>query len=260
MDGLTLSPLRTEIEILPGKSVKGSLKIVNATDDTMTVRMNAEAFRIVDKNYNYAFNQNADVIKWVTFKEQDVVLKARESKQMQYTIAIPMGAKPGGRYISMFATTDVKSPDGAINARQRVGSLFYLTVIGEMKIGGILTSVHSPLWVGGNSRWSMTVRNDETTHFRTNYSMTIHSIINDRVLHKSTGNALIMPDTEREIINTLNVPRLPGIYKMAISVDLGEYPSRHDTRLLVYVPLWMWGGIVFIIIIKTILVMRRHRA
>ena len=53
--GLTLSPLRNEIEIAPGTSLDGVLTVTNSTKKPMTVSMNAEAFSVINQQYDYAF-------------------------------------------------------------------------------------------------------------------------------------------------------------------------------------------------------------
>ena len=259
-DGLTLSPLRTEAELTPGMPVKGSLKVTNGTDAPMTVRMSAEAFRVINKAYNYNFDDRAEIIKWVQFKQPMITLEPRQSQQVIYTITVPPGSKSGGNYISMFATTEVRSNDDAIKTRQRVGSLFYLTVVGgEIKRGGVLSSIYLPWLTSGDSRWSFNVKNEETTHFHSKYDLAVYNVIGNKKTYSRTGDTLIMPATERQIEGVLPAPDVPGIYKIVATIGLGDNPSRQETRFLIYAPAWvMLTGLSLIVVLVGIVITRKY--
>ncbi|MEK7153068.1 MAG: hypothetical protein AAB834_03910, partial [Patescibacteria group bacterium] len=65
--GLTLSPIRNELEIAPGRSLDRTLKLVNYSDKTMTIHLSAEKFSVTNPEYDYAFTAESDTAKWVSF-------------------------------------------------------------------------------------------------------------------------------------------------------------------------------------------------
>ncbi len=236
--GLTLSPLRSELEIAPGTSLDGQIMVANSTDKLMAISFGAEEFSVINQQYDYAFAEDSDMTKWISFSPAQTDLMAGQNKLISFRVGVPLSAEPGGRYLSLFASTDVKTSDSGINSRQRVASLLYITVVGSVTRNGSLLSLTSPWAAGGESAWSMVLRNTGTTHFRSRYSAIIKNILDDSEAANVSGDTLILPGTVRSISDKLPLPQFPGIYKVVYTIGLGDKPSVVETRWLIYMPLW----------------------
>lgn len=234
--GLTLSPLRHELEIAPGTSQDGSLTLTNSTDASMRIRLNAEEFSVISQQYDYAFTVESNVAKWVMFSSDEVELAVGESRQVGFTIGVPLSAEPGGRYISLFASTDADIQGGGVNSQQRIASLIYLTVLGDVSRAGHLVSLSSPGLIGGASQWSIALQNTGTTHYRSRYNVKVQNIFGNHVVASMSGDALILPGTVRLVSDVLPLPPLPGLYKAVYTIGLGDSPAAIETRLVVYMP------------------------
>lgn len=233
--GLTVSPIRSELEIAPGISQDGVLTITNSTKETMVVDLTAESFSVINQQYDYAFTSESEMAKWVSFSDSKIELAAGESKKANFTIGVPLSAEPGGRYISLFASTNTHvDSDSSIVSRQRVASLLYLTVTGKITRSGNLIYLTSPNIVTGKVNWSMVLQNTGTTHFRSRYDIKILNIINNDVVANSQGDALILPGSLRLITDELPSLKLPGLYKAVYTIGLGDTPARVETRYLFY--------------------------
>lgn len=233
--GLTVSPIRSELEIAPGISQDGVLTITNSTKETMVVDLTAESFSVINQQYDYAFTSESEMAKWVSFSDSKIELAAGESKKANFTIGVPLSAEPGGRYISLFASTNTHvDSDSSIVSRQRVASLLYLTVTGKITRSGNLIYLTSPNIVTGKVNWSMVLQNTGTTHFRSRYDVKILNIINNDVVATSQGDALILPGSLRLIADELPSLKLPGLYKAVYTIGLGDTPARVETRYLFY--------------------------
>lgn len=248
--GLTLSPLRSELEISPGTSLDGILTVKNSTDKLMTVSLVAEEFSVINQQYDYAFTAESNMAKWVSFSPSEVDLIAGETKQVKYTVGVPLLAEPGGRYISLFASTDTGNLDNAIKSRQRVASLLYITVSGKVTRVGSLASLSSPWLISDSSSWSVALRNSGTTHFRSRYDVQVLNLIGNDVVASIPGDALILPGTIRLINNILPLPKLPGIYKVVYMIGLGDSPAVTETRYIIYAPIY--AIFIFIAIITSL--------
>jgi len=234
--GLTLSPLRSELEISPGTSLDGNLVVTNSTDKAMAVSLNAEEFGVINQQYDYAFTQESAIAKWVTFTPTEVTLAAGESQTISFTVGVPLTAEPGGRYISLFASTDSETQSGGVSSRQRIASLLYITVMGDVSRAGHLVSLSSPWAVGGDSRWSVALQNTGTTHFRSRYNVNVQNVLGHDVVASMTGDALILPGTVRAVSDRLPLPQLPGLYKAIYTIGLGDTPAIVETRFVLYLP------------------------
>lgn len=236
--GLTVYPIRNELNIEPGMSYYGSLTVTNSTDKAMEVSLSAEVFNVINQQYDYAFTAESNVVKWVNFESLGVSLLPNESKEVKYNIGVPLSAEPGGRYISLFATNDIETQDGGISSRQRIASLLYITVAGNISRTGHLLSLNSPWLISGSSSWSAILRNSGTTHFRSRYNVKINGIVSGGQFASASGDALILPGTVRLINDELPMPILPGIYRLEYEIGLGDTPAQNVSRLIIYMPYW----------------------
>jgi hypothetical protein len=217
----------------------------------MPVLVYAEEFGVVNQNYDYAFTPESETVKWVIFDDPDFYLMPGETKDIKYDIAVPLSAEPGGRYISLFATTDTLSHDGdtnAVKSRQRVASLLYINIQGDVSRLGNLMSLSSPWLIGEKSYWTATIQNTGTTHFHSAYSVVVNDAIFGNEMSKMSGDAMILPNSIRLVVEEFPMPRVPGIYKVTYTVGLGDMPSIINTRIMVYIPNWLYVVILLIAI------------
>lgn len=256
--GLTLSPVRTEIALNPGVSHSATLSITNTTNTSMTVRLTAEAFSVVNEQYDYIFNAETELTKWVTFAPDIIELATGETKKVPYTVAVPVSAEPDGRYISMFATTDTGTENGGITSQQRIASLLYLSVNGDVTRSGNLIGLSSPWLVQGPTVWTAKVQNAGTTHFRSKYTIEVKTLFNQQ-LTKSEGDALILPGSIRALQGNFPVPNWPGIYTVHYTIGLGDSPAKEVTKMFVYAPLWLISVIVTGILLIIVAILRRNK-
>ena len=256
--GLTLSPLRTELDIAPGTSLDGILTVTNSTDKPMKVSLSAEEFSVINQQYDYAFTEGSDLAKWVTFNPVGVELTVGESKKISFTVGVPLTAEPGGRYISLFAGTDTGVQDGGVNLRQRVASLLYITVLGDVTRVGHLVSLSSPWAIAGKSMWSVALQNRGTTHFRSRYSVQLYNLLGNGMAANMSGDALILPGTVRAVSDILPLPQLPGLYKIVYTIGLGDTPAVVETRFVLYIPpMFIILGVIVAMLLVSVLLRKR---
>lgn len=256
-EGLTLSPVRKEISISPGTSVSGALTVTNSTDKSMTVDFNSEKFGVVNEQYDYVFTKESELSKWIIFDIPRINLTSHETRKITFTVNVPLSAEPGGRYISLFATTDATSSSSAIKSRQRIASLLYITVLGDIRRTGSLVALNYPWLIVHESNWSAEVQNKGTTHFRSRYEVNLKSLIGDNSIGSVNGDALILPGTVRAIQNKLPTPRFPGVYRMVFNIGLGDSPATTLTRYVLYMPWWASVILVALIIIGVTFITRK---
>lgn len=233
--GLTVSPIRTELTVQPGTSQDETLTLTNSSNHHMTVHLSAEEFSVINQQYDYAFNVETQLTKWVTFTPDLLELEAGQTKTATFRVGVPLSAEPGGRYLSMFASTDVSNPEGDITSQQRIASLLYLTVDGSVSRSGHLISLNVPWITTGNTTWSASLQNTGSTHYYSRYNVVVKSLFGDDVAY-STGSSLILPGTVRLISDDQPLPNMPGIYKVTYTIGLGDTPAEVEDRYLIYVP------------------------
>jgi hypothetical protein len=245
--GLTISPLRTEPEIAPGTVYTSELLLVNTTASNMTITMSSAQFGVVDENYDYSFNLTSELTGWVLFSPSSFLLTPGNEVDVTYTINVPIGAEPGGRYISLFATSQPSTVDGSgIKSQEQVASLLYITVTGDVTRYGKLVSLHNPWLVIGPTLWTTEIQDNGSTHFESDYSLTEETLFGKQVGYTS-GSALILPNSIRLVTGNIPSIKVPGIYKIVYSIGLGDEPAANVTRYILYIS--SFDGILLLFVI-----------
>lgn len=255
--GLMLSPLRNELNIAPGTSIRGDLTVTNSTNSEINIDLIAEEFNVINQQYDYKFMPESDLTKWIKFDKNNVDIASGKSAKINYHVGVPLSAEPGGRYISLFASTDTKVDENNINSRQRVAMLLYINVTGDVSREGHLLSLNTPWFIGVQNKWSMTIQNKGTTHFRSRYSVAIKNIFTNNIAVKKSGDALILPGSVRLITDDMLIPKLPGIYKVFYKIGLGDTPSVTEIRYIIFLPIYLI--VIFIVLVITIIIVVKRR-
>lgn len=230
-----ISPLRREVDIAAGTSYTNTLTIKNSGKNPLTISLNAEVFNVSNQAYDYIFDADSATAKWVRFSPNSFVVQPGERQNIDYVVSVPIGSEPGGRYLSLFAASNPVQDSNGIDVVERVASLLYVTVPGNITRTGAVLTLRSPLVVFSTGNWSVTVKNSGSTHFRSAYSVTIRSLFGDAIGSHEQSN-LILPSSVRLISG--DIPQLYwiGIYKLDYSIGLGDTPAHHETRWIVYAP------------------------
>ena len=234
--GLALSPLRSEYDIDPGGSKNTAIKVSNFTAKPLDVTMDVEEFNVTGQQYDYQFSADTGVSKWVSFATNNLHINPGQTRDDEVTVTVPAGTEPGGYYISLFATNDQPAAAGAVRTVERVASLLYITVAGDVTRTGSLKSLQSPFIFDGYTKWKMLIANTGTTHFRSQYTVSLRNIFDGSEAAKYTGSSLILPGTERAVYARIPAPHYAGIYRVIYHVGLGDSPAVMKQYWIVFLP------------------------
>jgi len=251
LNGLTVSPIRSELDITPGTSLDGALTVTNSTNSLMRVKFESEEFKVINQQYDYAFSQESDISKWITFENNDFSLEPGKKTTITFNVGVPLSTEPGGRYASIFVSTDTEGKGSSAGSVQRIASLLYINILGDVSRFGKLISLNTPWLISDKSSWSAAIQNSGTTHFRSRYGLKIYTIFGDEVSSFS-DDSLILPGTIRMVKGDLKQPFLPGFYKVVYTIGLGDTPAKIDARFFIYIPLWSIAIFVALFIILTV--------
>jgi hypothetical protein len=232
--GLSIYPLRTEPSIAPGTVYTGQITLSNTTMGTMNIDMSAEEFGVTDEQYDYSFDPGSSIVDWVRFDPSIFSLDPNRSQTVTYSVSVPIGAEPRGQYISLFATSEKQTDSTGITSQERVASLLYITVEGNVTRFGRILSLRNGWLVTGPTQWAAEIQNTGTTHYRSIYTEVTKSLLNTTIA-SGGGSDLILPSTIRLVEGNIALPPFSGIYKIVYTIGLGDYPAHLETRYIVYI-------------------------
>lgn len=233
---LGISPLRNELTIAPGTSFDGTLTLTNSGQDTLSVTMDAEMFSVTDEAYNYSFDPTGKEVDWVSFGDTSATIDPGKSTTVSYKVAVPIDSEPGGRYISLFASSSPATSTEGVTSINRVASLLYITVAGDVTRTGKVLTFNSPLLTFGDPIWTAALQNSGSTHFHSLYGVSVKSLFGGSTLTSIQGDSLIMPSSVRLLSQAIPHPQWLGIYRLDYTIGLGDVPAQKETKWIVYLP------------------------
>ncbi|MEK7639488.1 MAG: hypothetical protein AAB388_04995 [Patescibacteria group bacterium] len=144
-----VGPGRTELEIKPGETVVYEISVTNRISDGRVFKLEVEDITgSSDGSSAVSLTGVArgpySIRDYISFPKDTFTLGLGERARIPITISIPADAEPGGFYGSVLVST-VRT-EGVANegtARSpiiaRIGSLFFITVAGDVEQGGQVT-------------------------------------------------------------------------------------------------------------------------
>jgi hypothetical protein len=134
---LKVSPVRTDIEVEPGKSAKINTIITNLTDAPIQISPIQNDFVAGDERGTPALILDADKyapthsLKRFLAPLKDVTVPANESVAVEVVINVPMNAQAGGYFGAIRFAPASLDRGGQVNASASVASIILLTVSGD---------------------------------------------------------------------------------------------------------------------------------
>lgn len=256
---LGISPLRSELTILPGTSFDGTLTLTNSGKQSVSVSLNAEAFSVTNQVYDYSFDESGKGADWTSFSQKTLDIASGKSATVSYKVSVPIDAEVGGRYISLFASSSPTTSDNGVTSVNRVASLLYITVAGDITQTGKILTFNSPLVSFSNPTWTATIQNNGSAHFHSLYDVQVKSLFGGITLGSSQGDSLILPSSVRLLSQEMSGLDAIGIYRLDYTIGLGDVSAYQQTRWILYVPplqlLLLIGIVIGILLLRSI----RHK-
>jgi hypothetical protein len=140
---ITVSPPVMEFDVSGGDKVREVVKLINKTNETITLFGTVQNFKALDETGVPAFmptGELTDLASWIKLEETTVVLAAGEKKDVPFSIDIPADARAGGHFAGI-----LWSGGGVLGVSEKnveivfkTGTLLLVRVSGEInEVGGI---------------------------------------------------------------------------------------------------------------------------
>jgi hypothetical protein len=143
--GLDVSPAKFELAMKPGTSYNIPVTVHNGGVDATHIQVTLVDFGVAmngDYQIDRAGARPFSLMRWASVNPREFDLPASTAQQVRLSLALPSGEKLSGEYagIAFFQTRAVRHA-GAVALSARVGSKFYLTIPGTVKIDGAITKM-----------------------------------------------------------------------------------------------------------------------
>ena len=251
---IQISPTYEDIELEPGQTYTGSVRVQNIGDNDFDYKMSAQPF-IYDGN-DYVASVGAKgknvahfkISEWVTFSKDEGTLASHSKETINYTIKVPDDAPGGGQYVAIIAGIEGESTNknGAnIKTVSQVADLILGRVSGETNECAKITnvSVNTFMFEPPISASSL-IENCGNVHMYATYTMNVYPLFSDKAIYSNEEDPdsfVVTPDTKR--FNTTSWTKeqgapMMGIYTVEYTVKIGK-ESETIKKLVFIFPLWL---------------------
>lgn len=133
---LTISPVKSEVTGDPGQRLVVDMELLNETAETKTYYASYENFEPADDSGSPKFiGGGSGLATWLS-TESSLTLAPKERRVVQYEIAIPVDAEPGGYFAAIFWGEQPPGVDtNQVSVGGKLGILVLLRVDGDIPEG-----------------------------------------------------------------------------------------------------------------------------
>ncbi len=137
---LTVSPSKIEISGNPGEAIFNTITLTNKKEAVQNYSVSFENFRQRGNSEVPQFvGSDYGLATWMRVPEEAVTLPGEETI-LPFSVVIPENALPGGYFAAIFFEDSNLNNDPSLVIAEKVGILVFLTVNGEIKESGQITS------------------------------------------------------------------------------------------------------------------------
>lgn len=224
---LTVSPTIFDQTSDPGKTLKGTVTLMNETDAPQTYYTSVQNFVAEGEDGRQAFLPETDMsglASWLKPEVKMITLKAGESKDVAWTIDLPAQAEPGGHYAAMFFSTQPPSDSGVmVGIGAKLGVLFLLNINGDIKEQATIESFrvfegdsafggHETAWLSHlPADFELRLRNQGSVHIRPQGSIELASFVSRKSasINVNPLDSKVLPNSIRRVRSVWGPVDLP---------------------------------------------------
>lgn len=223
--GISISPLKFELNVAPASETSGTVKITNDTGKAITLYTSREDFVAGDDSGTPTFvkpqNQGSDVFSlanWITIEDKNLTLAQGETREVRFTVKVPGNAEPGGHYGAIFFAP--AADKGQVAVIQRLGALVLVDVPGEAKVSANLEKFE----IGTSSGTKF----DAKTEFSTFPIAFSTRLKNDGNVHVKPTGKIELVDESGEVLKNVGKESIVSPQGAFVGEKLVDYVPVND--------------------------------
>ncbi len=214
----------------PGQTIQTSIRVRNTSSQSQTIETLVEDFIIgTDGEQPIPVNEETptqwSLASWVSLSPTRQVVRPNETVTVNVLIEVPEDALPGGRYAMVMhqPVAEGSTSGTASGVSQRVGTLLYLVIEGDINEEAYITDVTVPRFSEfGPIPFSFTVDNRSDVHVRPMITVDVKNMLGQPSESLAVETKNIFPYTSRGFEKTWDRVWGFGRYTATITAAYGS--------------------------------------
>ena len=272
-NSFTILPMSQRFSLDPGKTYKGKITIVNPADATSDFEYIASVspYSVVGEDYTADLvtqSNHSEISKWIKISEPVGKVAPNESKDVEFTIKVPVDAAAGGQYATINVSSNAaNSSDNGVSVQNifEMASVIYANVSGEIVHDGEIIENNIPGFSAVTPvTLSALISNNGNVHEDATFVIAVSDVFSGHVIlptEEDAGqyNEIIMPDSTKKIErNISNLPAI-GLVKVSQTIYYNGDVSIVEKNIFIC-PIWFMALALLTLaaVITTIVMIIRH--
>ena len=264
-----VGPGRAEISVSPGETIVQEITVTNRISAGRTFKLEVEDIAGTLDGSSAVELSGAErgpysIRDYISFPTDTFTLDLGERARIPVTIKIPQDAEPGGFYGSVLVSTDRTgdAPEGVPRSPiiARVGSLFFVTVRGDIEMSGQTKSIQTldgKAWYEeGPINLGITYENTGSVHVNPYGEVSITNMFGEEVGFVELEPWFVLPKSLRSREITWDREFLFGRYKVTARINRGYEDQIDEVTTVFWVLPWKIVLGIFVIVFITVFVIR----
>lgn len=239
---ISVSPTVFELSANPGDSLSNSFRIINGTDQELTLQATPKNFTAAGEEGAVDLTEDEttfSLASWIKVEPAQVIIPARGSQTFDFTIDVPPNAEPGGHFGSVIVKTQPIAIDASGAAvSQEAGPLILVSVAGDINQSGQIVGFAptKTFWETGPISLETRVENQGNVHFKPSGTIVIKNLFGRQVTSIDLEERNVLPGTIRKLINEWSPGFAVGKYTADLSIvfDSGATVDTASTSFIVF--------------------------
>ncbi len=257
-----VGPGQVEIEVQPGETRVVEISITNRISDNRTFSLSVEDIK-GSQDATETLQLLGDEIgphtikDYISLPDNEILLNLGQRARVPVTITVPRDAAPGGYYGSLLVstiTTDEANAGAAVNSPviARIGTLFFITVPGEVERAGRLTELalknYQWWYERGPINFNILFENTGSVHLNPHGEVRITNLFGEEVGFVELEPWFALPDSLRSREFTWDRELLFGRYVATAAINRGYDEIVDNAQVVFWVMPWKIVGGVFLVV------------
>jgi hypothetical protein len=254
-----VGPGRAEITVSPGETIVQEITVTNRISAGRTFKLEVEDITGSADGSSAVSLTGAErgpysIRDYISFPTDTFKLDLGERARIPVTITIPADAEPGGFYGSVLVATDRtgETPDGGPRSPviARVGSLLFVTVRGDVDMGGGTTEIRTldgKVWYEeGPVNLGIVYENTGSVHSNPYGELSIKNMFGEEVGFLEIEPWFVLPKSLRTRDLTWDREFLLGRYTVTARINNGYSNTVDEVTTTFWVLPWKIVGGLFL--------------
>lgn len=270
----TVSPMSQVIELTPGRTYHGVIRVANPADAEQDFTYVAEVapYSVVGDDYTADLMEKSDysiIVDWLSIDNPTGVIPPNGMTEINFRIKVPADAPGGGQYAAITVRSGATGGDGDGVMVQNVfemASIIYAEIGGETVRDGEIVENNVPGFVTElPAKVSAKFINNGNVHEVATVTLTVKNVLTGETIFpkendQNVYSEVIMPNTTRTL--TREVGSLSGLGFYEVTQDISYMGDTATVAQTVMVcPVWFMGLVLLTVLVAiwTLFMMVRRR-